>query len=187
MFIFVRPTHPFKIYILFFVEDISQKEVQIKQLIFSPCPYPHPSKSEQWSLFGGPPTPKKTMVSFIFFPSAASPNVCSVNIFVHASVSSLDVVATASANDRCVEGPLHIAPVWDPLIQSVILQYSLGSNDPVCDPAIQPVIQSVEEQCVTKQLTHRLSMPRRGEAPVKKVGAENRFVKMCRKIQKLDL
>ena len=178
MFIFVRPTHPFKIYILFFVEDISQKEVQIKQLIFSPCPYPHPSKSEQWSLFGGPPTPKKNNGFFYFFPFAPSPNVCSVNIFVHASVSSLDVVATASANDRCVEGPLHIAPVCDPLIQSVIqsviLQYSLGSTDPVCDPAIQSVIQ-----CVTKQLTHRLSMPRRGEAPVKKVGAETRSVKMC--------
>ena len=61
--------------------------------------------------------PKKyVQFSVCTFPQCLC--VCSVHIFVHASVSSLDVVA--SANDRCVEGPLHIAPVCDPLIQSVI-------------------------------------------------------------------
>ena len=45
----------------------------------------------------------------------------------------------ASANDRCVEAPLHIAPVCDPLIQSAI-QSVIQS---VIQSAIQSVIHSV--------------------------------------------
>ena len=58
-------------------------------------------------------------------------------------MSSLDVVAATSANDRCVEGRLHIAPVCDPLIQSVIRSVIPRSRDPASDPASDPACDPV--------------------------------------------
>ena len=79
-------------------------------------------------------------------------------------VLTLDVWL-ASANDRCVEGRLHIAPVCDPLIQSVIRSVIPRSRDPVWDPVCggglcdlvcassfpPPQPQHAKERCCTSQ------------------------------------